>query len=393
MTASLFSPIRLRGLTLANRVIIAPMCQYSAEDGKVTDWHLIHLGGLAMSGSGLLFLEAAAVEPRGRITHGCIGLYSDEAEVALTRVVRACQEHGNTPLAIQLGHAGRKASCHPPRTGGKPLKDGEGAWETIGPSALPFDADWHTPREMDRALMDEVIAAHIQAVERSDRIGFVAVELHAAHGYLISEFLSPLANHRTDEYGGSLENRMRFPLELFAAMRAAWPDDKPMGVRFNGTDWDDAGLTTEDAVAFAQALKAAGCDFFDVSGGGNSMVRPPVGPGYQADLAAAVKQATGVPTMAVGMIRDPKLAQDLLDRGACDMVALARGFLYEPRWTWRAAYELGAEADYPEQVQRGNPLLWPQAFEGDAPSTGVDDDGWEVGAAPHIMVPKKKRGR
>lgn len=202
------------------------------------------------------------------------------AEAALRRVVNACFAHGNTPLAIQLGHAGRKASCHSPQNGGAPLEPDDGAWETIGPSPIPFRDGWHVPREMDRTLMDEVVTAHVRALQRADRIGFSAAELHGAHGYLVSSFLSPLANQRQDEYGGSLQKRMRFPLELFEAMRAAWPADKPLGVRLNGTDWDDAGLPVEEAVTFGKALKALGCDFLDVSGGGNSMVRPPLGPGY-----------------------------------------------------------------------------------------------------------------
>jgi 2,4-dienoyl-CoA reductase-like NADH-dependent reductase (Old Yellow Enzyme family) len=387
MTSSVFTPLQLRGLTLPNRVVIAPMCQYSAEEGRATDWHLIHLGQLAQSGSGMLIIEATGVEPRGRITHGCTGLYDDETEAAMARVIHAAKKYGNTPIAIQLGHAGRKASAHAPQAGGKSLGPDEGAWETLAPSAIPFGNDWHRPREMDRALMDEVIAAFVQATERSERIGFDAIELHGAHGYLLSEFLSPIANRRDDEYGGSIENRMRFPLEVFDACRAAWPDDKPAGIRFNGSDWDDAGLQLEDAITFAKALKEHGCDFFDISGGGNSMMRPEVGPAYQAPFAAAIKKATGVPTMAVGMIRDPHLAEQLIDEGQCDMVALARGVLYEPRWTWRAAYELGGEAAYPEQYQRGNPLLWPQAFPENVDKS--KQDGWVVGSAPHILVPSK----
>ena len=391
MSPVLFTPIELRSLTLPNRIIIAPMCQYSAIDGQATDWHLIHLGQLSQSGSGMLIVEASGVEPRGRITHHCLGLYDDATESALARVVRACREYGNTPLAIQLGHAGRKASAWPPQDGGAPLAEGEGAWETIGPSAIPFANQWHRPREMDRSLMDEVIAAHVVAVERSARIGFDAIELHAAHGYLMSEFLSPLANRRNDAYGGSLANRMRFPLEVFEAMRAAWPDDRPMGVRFNGTDWDDDGLAIDDAIAFATALKQRGCDFFDISGGGNSMKRPSVGPAYQAPFAAAVRAATAVPTMAVGMIRDPQIAEQLIGDGHCDMVALARGFLYEPRWTWRAAHELGGETAWPEQYQRGNPLRWPQAFP-ELDGASPVPDGWVAGAAPHIVVPASRGG-
>ncbi len=386
MTAALFQPLPLRGLTLNNRVIVSPMCQYSAEDGLPTDWHMIHIGGLAMAGTGMLVIEAVGVEPRGRVTPQCLGLYDDATEAALKRIIDACQQHGNTPVALQLGHAGRKASCHAPQNGGRPLAEDEGAWPTIGPSAVPFGPDWHTPAEMTRSDMDDVIAAHVQATERAHRVGFAALEIHGAHGYLLSSFLSPLANRRGDAYGGDNAGRMRFPLELFATVRAAWPADKPLGMRLNGTDWDDAGLSNEDAIAFARALKDLGCDFFDVTGGGNSMVRPPLKPGYQAPFAQTIKQATGVPTMAVGMIRDPQIAEDLITTGQCDMVAIARGFLYEPRWTWRAAHELGAEGQYPPQYARANPKLWPQAF------SDADDDPnitWEPGAAPHIMVPKR----
>jgi 2,4-dienoyl-CoA reductase-like NADH-dependent reductase (Old Yellow Enzyme family) len=240
---------------------------------------------------------------------------------------------------------------------------------------------------MDRSLMKHVIEAHVQAVHRCERIGFDAVELHGAHGYLVSSFLSPIANQRTDEYGGPMQNRMRFPLELFAAMREAWPATKPMGVRFNGTDWDDKGLLLEEAIEFGQALKKLGCDFFDISGGGNNLSRPEVKPAYQVQFATAIKRATGIPTMAVGMIRDPHLAEKLISEGACDMIAIARGFLFEPRWSWKAAYELGATCDYPAQYARANPLLWPQAFPDNQELNDTALD-WEVGAAPHIMVPK-----
>ena len=384
---ALFEQLKLRQLTLPNRIIIAPMCQYSADEGKTTDWHLIHLGNLAQSGCGMLILEATAVEPRGRITHGCLGLYNDETESALSRVVEACKKYGNTPIGIQLGHAGRKASAHPPQKGGAPLKVDEDSWETIAPSDIPFANNWHRPRQMDRSLMKHVIEAHVQAVHRCERIGFDAVELHGAHGYLVSSFLSPIANQRTDEYGGPMQNRMRFPLELFAAMREAWPATKPMGVRFNGTDWDDKGLLLEEAIEFGQALKKLGCDFFDISGGGNNLSRPEVKPAYQVQFARAIKRATGIPTMAVGMIRDPYLAEKLISEKACDMIAIARGFLFEPRWSWKAAYQLGATCDYPAQYARANPLLWPQAFPGNQELNNTTLD-WEAGAAPHIMVPK-----
>ena len=362
MSAALFQPLELRSVTLPNRIVIAPMCMYSAKDGSATDWHTIHLGNLALSGAGLLFVEATGVEARGRISPGCTGLYSDANEAAMKRVIDIVRTYSAMPLGIQLGHAGRKASTHPPQQGGAPLKADEGAWETIGPSATPFGEGWHTPRAMDRALMDEVIAAAVTATERAARIGFDVVELHGAHGYLVSEFLSPIANKRNDGYGGEIANRIKFPMELFEAMRAVWPSDKPLGVRLNGTDWDDEGLHVEDAIVFAKALAAAGCDFLDISGGGNSLVRPPLAPGYQAPYAAKIKAASGIPTMAVGMIRNPKLAESLIASGDVDMIAMARGILYEPRWPWRAAFELGEEAPYAPQYGRAEPGKWIQAF-------------------------------
>ncbi|MGZ0188044.1 MAG: NADH:flavin oxidoreductase/NADH oxidase [Alphaproteobacteria bacterium] len=363
MTSPLFQPLELRGLTLNNRIVVAPMCQYSADNGDATDWHMIHLGQLALSGSGLAFAEATAADPRGRITPECLGLWSDENEAAMTRVVGACHTNGVTPLGIQIGHAGRKASVHAPQRGGGPLDKASGAWQTLGPSAIPFDDGWHTPKAMDRADMDDAIASFVECTKRAARAGFVAAELHCAHGYLCSSFLSPIANRRNDAYGGDIEGRMKFPLEAFEAMRAAWPDDLPLGVRMNGVDWDDRGLTIEDAIAFAQALKSVGCDFFDISGGGNSPgIRPDLGPAYQANHAAAVEAATGVPTMAVGMIRDPKIAEDLIRSGKVSMVALARGLLYEPKWPWRAAFELGEEPPIPAQHGRGFPTKWRHAF-------------------------------
>ncbi len=363
MNSPLFQPLDLRGLTLQNRIVVAPMCQYSAKEGVATDWHMIHLGQLALSGAGLAFIEATAAEPRGRITHECLGLWSDETEAALKRVVSACHDQGVTPLGIQIGHAGRKASAYAPQRGGGPLDATSGAWETIAPSAIPFDEGWHTPRAMDRGDMDAVIESFVDGTKRAARAGFVAAELHCAHGYLCSSFLSPIANRRNDAYGGDIEGRMKFPLEAFEAMRAVWPEDRPLGVRMNGVDWDDRRLTIEDAVAFAKALKAVGCDFFDISGGGNSPgIRPDLGPGYQAGHAAAVEAATGVPTMAVGMIRDPKLAEDLIASGKVSMVAMARGVLYEPKWPWRAAFELGAEPPIPAQHGRGFPTKWRHAF-------------------------------
>ena len=365
MRSRLFDPLKLGGLELANRVVISPMCQYSAADGVPNDWHLMHLGQYAVSGAALVFAEATAVEPVGRITPGCTGLYNDEQEAAFARIVQFFERFGQARPAMQLAHAGRKASCDLPWRGGKPLEQGQGAWPTIGPSAEAFAEGWHVPAEMDRADMDRVRDAFVAATERAMRAGFHVLELHGAHGYLLSQFLSPIANKRADEYGGSLENRMRYPLEVFDAVRAAWPADRPLGVRISGTDWEEPGITIEESVVFTKALRARGCDFIDVSAGGNLATRPPVGtsgPGYQVPLAETIKRETGITTIAVGMIRDPHLAEDIVATGKADLVALARGALYDPRWAWHAADALGAEAPYPPQYVRSRPDFWPKAF-------------------------------
>ena len=360
MTATLFSPVRIGGLELANRVVISPMCQYSADEGSATDWHIGHLVQLALSGAGLLVVEATAVERIGRITHHCTGLYSDSNELAMARAVKACRVYGNTKIGIQLGHAGRKASAQVPWAGGKPLGAGEEPWTTIAPSALPFGPDWPAPRAFEAADFARVKAAFVQATERAERIGFDLVELHGAHGYLLHEFLSPASNRRTDQYGGSLENRMRFPLEVFQAVRAVWPQPKPLGMRITGQDWLEDGLTVADAVTFAGRLKAQGADFVDVSSGSiTPQGMPKVAPGYQVPFAAAVKRATGLHTWAVGLITEPRQAEAVVARGEADAVALARAFLNNPRWVWHAAAELGAEAAYPPQYARVRPKLWP----------------------------------
>ena len=354
MASQLFSPIRLRGLTLPNRIVIAPMCEFSAEDGKATDWHLIHLGHLALSGAGLLIIEATAVEPRGRITRECLGLYSDETEAALARVLAVVRKYSRMPIGLQLGHAGRKGSLRNPADGqGRGhATEAEGGWQTIGPSPLPFAADWPAPREMDRADMDAVVAAFVATTARCLRLGIDLLEIHGAHGYLLSSFLSPLANRRTDAYGGSLDNRMRFPLEVFEAVRAAWPEDMPLGVRFNGTDWDERGITTEEAVSFGQALAARGCDYADMSSGGNGFARIPSAAGYQVPFATRVRDEAAMPAMAVGLIREPEHAEAIIASGQAGMVAIGRGFLNDPRWPWHAAEALGVSIEVPFPYSR-----------------------------------------
>jgi NADPH2 dehydrogenase len=374
MTSKLFSPITLRGLALDNRVVVSPMCQYSAEDGSATDWHLMHLGQLAISGPGLLIVEASGVEARGRITHGCLGLYSDDNERALDRVLRFCRQHGKAKLGIQLAHAGRKASAQRPWEGRGPLTAAEGAWEAVAPSPLSGSSAgsgattvqsraWPTPRMLDRAEMDKVRDAFVQATVRSERLGFDLIELHMAHGYLMHAFLSPISNQRNDDYGGSIENRMRFPIEVFDAVRAAWPKDKPLGVRISASDWVEGGWDVADSVVFAKAMQARGCDYICASSGGVSEKQQlQLGPGYQVPFAERIRRESGMTTMAVGMILEPDYAEAVVADGKADMVALARGLLYDPRWAWHAAEALGAEAAYPLQYDRSRPAKWPEAF-------------------------------
>jgi len=356
VTSTLFQPIRLRGLTLENRIMVSPMCQYSAVDGCMTDWHLAHLGMLANSGAGLLCFEMTDVEPIGRITPACSGLYSDANEAALRRVAEHCREHGQAKLAIQLAHAGRKASTAPPWDSRKTLKPAEGGWEPVAPSAVSMGEGELVPRALTLAEIESLVAKFADATRRVRRIGFDAIELHAAHGYLMHQFLSPLSNRREDDYGGSLANRMRFPLEVFAAVRAEWPDDRPLGVRVSCTDWTEAGWDIDQTLALARELKRLGCDWIDASSGGlvkNQVI--PVAPGYQVPFAERIRKETGIATIAIGLITEAGQAERIVAEGKADMVALARGFLWDPRWAWHAAVELGATPRIPPQYLRGRP--------------------------------------
>ena len=362
MTSQLFTPITMRGLHLANRIVISPMCQYSADDGSATEWHLQHLGSLAISGAGLLVIEASAVERRGRISHGCLGLYSDDNELALGRVIAACRRWGNAPIGIQLAHAGRKASAQRPWEGGGSLRPDQDPWETVAPSAIPMADNWQTPRAARPDDLNRIRDAFVDATKRAARLGLDLVEAHCAHGYLLHEFLSPLSNRRTDEYGGSLQNRLRFPLEVIAAMRAAWPAEKPMGARITGTDWMPDGFSIDDAVVFARELKSLGVDYVCVSSGGVSLkAQIPIGPGYQVPLAERIRRDAGIVTRAVGLIVEPGQAERIVSEGKADMVALARAFLDDPRWAWHAAEALGASAAGPVQYARSRGEQWPGA--------------------------------
>ena len=361
--SKLFSPIAFRGVTIANRIGVAPMCQYAAVDGSAQDWHLMNLGQYAMGAAGLVFTEATHVSPEGRITHKCLGLWSDDNEAALKRVVDFCRRFGVSAIGVQLAHAGRKGSTHPPLEGGKPLAAGENPWPTVSASAQPFAPDWHVPQALDKTGLARVKQQFVDAVKRAERIGFDVIEFHGAHGYLMHQFLSPIANRREDEYGGPAKNRMRFPLEVFEAARAVWPQDKPMGVRLSATDWVDGGWTPEETVALARELKGLGCDFIDVSSGGlDPRQQIPVGPGYQVHFAAKVKKEAGIATMAVGMITEPQHAEQIVAAGQADMALLARGMMWNPRWAWHAAEALGAETPYARQYARCHPSRWPEAF-------------------------------
>jgi NADPH2 dehydrogenase len=361
MPSTLFSPFNLGGVTLDNRIVVSPMCQYSAVDGCATDWHLAHLGMLANSGAGLVIVEATGVERHGRITHGCTGLYSDDTEAAMRRVVDLCRRTGAAKLGIQIGHAGRKASAQRPWEGGGALKPGQDPWDTIAPSALPFGPGWHTPRAMAADDFARVKHAFVTAAERAVRIGFDTIELHGAHGYLLHSFMSPLSNRREDEYGGTLENRLRFPRELVEAVRQAVPRTIALGARITGSDWAEGGLTPADAVFCTKTLKAAGLDYVDVSSGGvTTDIRTPATPGYNVDIAAEIR-ATGIATRVVGMIVTPQQAEAIVSEGKADMVALARAFLDAPHWGWHAAQVLGADVKRPNQYLRAAPALWPGA--------------------------------
>lgn len=354
---ALFEPMRVRHLELANRIVIAPMCQYSAEDGCMTDWHLIHLGHLAQSGAALLTIEATAVLPEGRISYADVGLYDDATEAAMGRTLDGVRRWSQMPIGIQLSHAGRKASTEVPWKGGAQLSpDDPHGWQTVSSSAIPFIDSYVPPTAMDHAEIRRVRGAFATAATRAARLGLDLIQLHAAHGYLMHQFLSPLSNHRKDEYGGSLENRMRFPLEVFEAVRAAFPAERPVSVRVSATDWVEGGWDVEQTIAFASALEARGCDAVHVSSGGlHHAQKIAVGPGYQVPFARAVRSAVGMPVVAVGLITGYEQAEAIVATGDADAIALARTILYDPRWPWHAAAELGAQVHAPSQYLRSEP--------------------------------------
>lgn len=343
MTPRLFTPLRLRGLELRNRAWLAPMCQYSAEDGVVGDWHLIHLGSLATGGYGLLLAEATAVLPEGRITPQCPGLWNEDQVTAWKRVVDAVHALG-TPIGVQLAHAGRKASTYrpwAPARGSVPPEDG--GWTTRSPSPVAHTG-LAAPSALSEAEIADVVAAFAAAAERADRAGFDTVEVHAAHGYLLHQFLSPLSNHREDGYGGDLAGRARIVLEVVAAVRAAWPADKPVLIRFSASDWTEGGLDVEEVAVVAAWVRDLGVDLVDVSSGGLVDTAIPVGPGYQVPFARRVREVAAVAVAAVGLVTDPDQAEEILTEEAADVVLLGRAALREPLWPLRAAAELGLPA-------------------------------------------------
>ena len=354
--SALFSPIKLRNLVLPNRIVVSPMCQYSAEQGLATDWHTIHLGSLAMSGAALLCIEATAVESAGRITPGCLGIWDDDRQDAIARVLTSIRKYSKVRVAVQLAHAGRKASSDIPWEGGQQIPVSKGGWDAFAPSALPHKEGEVPPRALDAAGLDRIRKAFAAAAKRAAALGLDAIEVHSAHGYLLHEFLSPLSNRREDDYGGSLENRMRYPLEVFEAVRAEFPKDKPVGVRLSASDWVAGGWDLDQSIAYATELKRRGADWIDVSSGGVSPLQKiPVTPGYQVPFAKAIKAATGLPTVAVGLITEAQQAQDILASGEADLIALARGMLYDPRWAWHAAAKLGGQVSAPPPYWRAPP--------------------------------------
>ncbi len=354
--SKLFEPITLGELTLENRIVIAPMCQYSSDEGKATAWHHAHLGQLSFSGAGLLILEATAVEAAGRISAEDLGLWDDATEAAMKDLITGLRANSKMPLGLQLGHAGRKASCAAPWNGGAQIPQSAGGWQTVAPSAIAFTEGTEAPEAMSLARIDELKKAYVETVRRADRLGLDLLELHGAHGYLLHQFLSPLSNQRTDQYGGSLENRMRLLLEIFQEIRAEFPAEKPIGVRISATDWVEGGWDLEQSIELAKALDKLGCSYIHVSSGGLSPHQKiAVGPNYQVPFADGIKRYVNMPVIAVGLITEPEQAEAIIGTGQADMIALARGILYNPRWPWHAAAKLGAKVSAPKQYWRSEP--------------------------------------
>lgn len=347
----LFSPIKIKDIEFKNRIVVSPMCEYSSEDGFANDWHLVHLGSRAIGGAALVITEATAVSAEGRITHADLGIYKDEHIAKLKQITGFIHQHGSV-AGIQLAHAGRKASHEIPWLGGAQIpSDQNNGWNALAPSAIAFDEKEAAPVELDKAGIEKVKADFKAATLRAVAAGFKVIELHAAHGYLIHEFFSPLSNKRTDEYGGSFENRIRLLLEVTEAVRAVWPANNPLFVRISATDWTEGGWTIEESVALAKILKEKGVDLVDCSSGGNVMAKIPLKPGYQVEFAEQVRK-TGMLTGAVGLITEAKQADDIIQAGQADLVIMARELLRDPYFPLRAAHELGHNVEWPKQYER-----------------------------------------
>ncbi len=357
--AHLFAPLTIRSLTLRNRIAVSPMCQYSCQDGFATDWHMVHLGSRAVGGAGLVIAEATAVEARGRITPADLGIWKDEQVPNLARIARFLREQGAI-AGIQVAHAGRKASCRRPWEGGAAIPPGDVGWQTVAPSPIPFRAGDPVPLELSVSGIGSIVEAFVSAARRVREAGFQVIEIHAAHGYLLHEFLSPLSNRRTDQYGGSLENRMRFPLEVAKAVRAEWPESLPVFFRLSATDWVQGGWDIGDAVELARKLRDLGIDLIDCSSGGAVPdAKVPTTPGYQVPFAEQIRREAGVPTGAVGLITRASQADSIVREGRADLVLLARELLRNPYWPLHAAVALGTHAEAPVQYARAFPQ--PQA--------------------------------
>lgn len=358
MPTNLFSPFKMRGVTLPNRIVVSPMGQYSGdENGKATEWHLMHLGQMSVSGAGLLITEATAVQSTGRISKHDLSLFSDAHAEALAPAVAFCRKYGGAKLGMQLYHAGRKGSVSVAWEGQKPIAIENGGWPIYNASPIAFPGRVE-PLEMNDAQINETVRAFAAAAQRADRIGIDLIEIHGAHGYLIHGFLSPFSNQRKDKYGGSLANRMRFALEVFDAIRAVWPERKALGMRLSATDWAEGGWTLDDSVELSRELKKRGCDFITASSGGATPDQKlKVHPGYQVPFAERIRKEANIPTMAVGLITEAKQAEEILVKEQADMIALARGVMFNPRWPWHAAIELGEQVYYPPQYQRAHPSM------------------------------------
>src|SRR3984893_4837988 len=348
----LFTPLKIREIELKNRIVVSPMCEYSAKDGHPQTWHMVHLGSRAVGGASLVFTEATAVQEHGRISAADTGIYNDSHIASWKPIAEFIRASGAVP-GIQLAHAGRKASTAVPWQGGKPVPIDEGGWQIVGPSALPFDTSYQTPRALSLSEIDEIVAAFRSATERALAAGFEVIEIHGAHGYLLHEFLSPCSNIRTDEFGGSLENRMRLALRVTQAVREVWPARNPLFFRVSATDWQEGGWDLQQSIELARRLKPLGVDVIDVSSGGNlPQAKIPVGPGYQVPFAAAIRKQAGIPTTALGMITEPVQAETILSTDQADLVVLARELLRDPYWPRRAAQELNFKLTPPVQYQR-----------------------------------------